>query len=661
MRRRIIQKGNLRRGDALRAVVTDTLPEEVPIIFSNDGFYRNRTRSDHGDANASAFIDALFSPERGYTIPYRFSVLRDESSTRGLNLLHPIAQERVAQFYRSYDDLICHYARRSVASLRAPHKVGSTFFVKSASGSPGNLRRAAVDTVSLETSVATPASYFSYSRYNRAHQFFSSRDYLNLEKKYKVFRTLDVSKCFNSIYTHTLAWAIWDIDTAKENTQASSFANDFDSLMQFMNYRETNGICIGPEVSRIFAETIFSEIDVRVIEGLARNRMKWKTDFEFRRYVDDFYVFAQDEDSANQIMGAVQQELQKFNLHLNFEKVKTLHRPFSTKISQVVADTNVRLNAIFSKFIDYQVLSTGSMKSRLAYPKRIMRSDSLLRSAIHEIKAVCNMHGLEYGVVSDYVISALTNRVSELADGFTQGILLPNVTEDDYVSAHMLLLELVYFFYTVNPTVRSSLNVARSVVTSAELFSNEFQPRLSFLAESVVRWTLDLVRSMISGSKHDKLAAVPVEILNVLIPMREVASNEPLIDELVGSMCERVESFEYFQIISFLYLVGGKPQHRNLISKLFTQAKAVVAASHGPRIDAQAAHLCLDLLACPHLPLEKRASWFNALRRRSGLPGLSRGASQAAVASLRDSPWFVSWEGVSLSSVLRKKELSPVY
>ena len=166
---------------------------------------------------------------------------------------------------------------------------------------------------------------------------------------------------------------------------------------------------------------------------------------------------------------------------------------------------------------------------------------------------------------------------------------------------------------------------------------------------------------MISGSKHDKLAAVPVEILNVLIPMRGGASNEPLIDELVGSMCERVESFEYFQIISFLYLVGGKPQHRNLISKLFTQAKAVVAASHGPRIDAQAAHLCLDLLACPHLPLEKRASWFNVLRRRSGLPGLSRGASQAAVASLRDFPWFVSWEGVSLSSVLRKKELSPVY
>lgn len=661
MRRKIVQRGNLRRGDALRAVVTDTLPEEVPLIFSNDGFYRNRSQPQYGDLNATAFINSIFTAKRSYTIPYRFSVLRDESSTRGLNLLHPLAQEKVAQFYQTYDELICHYARKSVASLRAPNKVGSTFYIRSASGGTGNLRRSAVDTVSLEKSVATPASYFSYNKFNRAHQFFNSNDYLNLEKKYKIFRTLDVSKCFNSIYTHTLAWAVWDVDTAKENVQARSFANEFDSLMQFMNYRETNGICIGPEVSRIFAEMIFSEIDVRIISQLNRGGLHWKSDYEFRRYVDDFYVFARDNDTADQVMGAVQNELQKFNLHLNFEKTVTLHRPFATKISQIIADTNVRLDSIFSKFIAYKIVSSGSTKSRLAYPKKIARSDALLRSAIHDVRAVCRTHGQEYGVVSDYIVSAITNRVSELADGYSNGILSPDVSEDDYVAAHMLLLELVYFFYTVNPTVRSSLNVARAVVTSAELFRKNFPTRLSFLSESVVKWTLDLVRSMVSGSKHDKLAAVPVEVLNILIPMREVASNEPLIDELVGSMCERVESFEYFQIISFLYLIGGKPQHRNLIRKLFTQAKALVAAGHGPRVDAQAAHLCLDLLACPHLSVEKRASWFNVLRKQCGLSNLSRTDAQAAVATMSNRPWFLSWEGVSLSSVLRKKELSSVY
>ena len=44
MRRKMVVKGNVRRADYLRAVVTDTLPEEVPIIFSNDGFYINQTK-----------------------------------------------------------------------------------------------------------------------------------------------------------------------------------------------------------------------------------------------------------------------------------------------------------------------------------------------------------------------------------------------------------------------------------------------------------------------------------------------------------------------------------------------------------------------------------------------------------------------------------------
>ena len=661
MRKRVVEKGNLRRSDSLRAIVTDTLPEEVPIVFSNDGFYRHRAHPSALDHNAREFVNAVFSPQRGYTIPYRFSVLRSESSTRGLNLLHPIAQERVADFYKSYDDLICHYARRSVASLRAPHKVGSTFFVKEGSQGLDNSRRTAVDTVSLETSVSTPASYFSYNRFNRAHQFYNSHDYLNLEKKFRVFRTLDVSKCFNSIYTHTLAWAIWDVDTAKENTQARSFANDFDGLMQFMNYRETNGICIGPEVSRIFAEMIFAEIDVRVIRELSRQDLKWKSDYEFRRYVDDFYVFSQSVGVADHIMSTMQRELEKFNLHLNFEKTTTLKRPFSTKISEVISDTNVRLEKIFAKFIGYKKISTGTLTYRIAYPKKIRRSGSLLRSSIHEIKAVCTTHGSDYGIVSDYVISAITNRLSELGEGYSDGILLSDVQEEEYVAAHILLLELLYYFYTVNPTVRSSLNVARSVVMSSELFRVHFPSRLPFLGESVVRWTLDLVRAMVADLEHEKLSAVPVEILNVLIPMREIAYNEPLIDELVGSMCERVERFEYFEIISVLYLVGGKPQHRKLINKLFVQAKAIVAASHGPRVDAQAAHLSLDLLACPHLPLDKRASWFNNLRKRCGLAALQQSDAQAAILTMSGRPWFVAWENVSLSSVLRKKQLSPVY
>lgn len=117
MRRKVVVKGNVRRADYLRAVVTDTLPEEVPIIFSNDGFYVNQTRSLPDNQSARDFVAAILKPERSYTVPYRYSVLKDSNSVRGLSLIHPSAQISVSNFYAKYDSLICYYASKSEASL----------------------------------------------------------------------------------------------------------------------------------------------------------------------------------------------------------------------------------------------------------------------------------------------------------------------------------------------------------------------------------------------------------------------------------------------------------------------------------------------------------------------------------------------------------------
>ncbi len=41
MRKAQRTKVRLSRSDVYRTVLTDTIPFEVPIIFSNDGFYKN--------------------------------------------------------------------------------------------------------------------------------------------------------------------------------------------------------------------------------------------------------------------------------------------------------------------------------------------------------------------------------------------------------------------------------------------------------------------------------------------------------------------------------------------------------------------------------------------------------------------------------------------
>ena len=154
---------------------------------------------------------------------------------------------------------------------------------------------------------------------------------------------------------------------------------------------------------------------------------------------------------------------------------------------------------------------------------------------------------------------------------------------------------------------------------------------------------------------------MPVEVLNIVIPMHELADGESLVDTLIGEICADISEFGYFEIISFLFLCKGHTTHSSLVNRLFSRSKDVVDDSLGPRIDSQAAHLCLDILSCPYIPVDRRGAWFNNLQGRCGLPTLSRADAQAAVSAIEANPWFVRWGEIDLLSMLRKKELSDVY
>ncbi|MBS1087307.1 hypothetical protein [Gluconobacter sphaericus] len=199
----------LDRADKWRVVLTDTSPLEVPIIVSNDGFYKNL----HGAAKKSALfkkmIDALIIEDngKGFTIPLRYNIIKDSRSVRTLSLLHPKAQVMLARFYQKYEELICEYAGRGPFSIRAPKKVGASFFVPSSMENKNRYKNATVDVTGLDKLVRHPASYFSYSGYDRLYKFFSSNDHIVLEKKFRYQISLDISKCFDSIYTHSMSWA----------------------------------------------------------------------------------------------------------------------------------------------------------------------------------------------------------------------------------------------------------------------------------------------------------------------------------------------------------------------------------------------------------------------------------------------------------------------
>ena len=125
-----------------------------------------------------------------------------------------------------------------------------------------------------------------------------SNDFIDLERKYNTLYTLDVSKCFDSIYTHSISWATKTKTFTKGMlaNKSLNFGDAFDKLMQRCNFNETHGVIIGPEISRIFAEIIFQKIDLNVqfkLRNIDAPLIKG-VDYDIRRYVDDVFIYFQE-------------------------------------------------------------------------------------------------------------------------------------------------------------------------------------------------------------------------------------------------------------------------------------------------------------------------------------------------------------------------------
>ena len=76
----------------------------------------------------------------------------------------------------------------------------------------------------------------------------------------------DISKCFPSIYTHSIPWAIHGKATAKKNRDLMLEGNLLDRSCQILADSQTNGLAIGPHSSNVISEIILTKIDVTLLK-----------------------------------------------------------------------------------------------------------------------------------------------------------------------------------------------------------------------------------------------------------------------------------------------------------------------------------------------------------------------------------------------------------
>lgn len=634
-----------------RAVVTDTPPGETPIIFSNEGFLERLLRYSNSGPVERFVIDSIVKmdrPGKPYTRPYKYRIRKSAMEFRRLSLLHPYSQLKVAEFYKEYQGHICHYCTRSDFSIRYPKRPAAIVYLR-----PGPAKSEAQNGSGRPVVDASQYTYFAYGGYDRLYRFFNSRRFVKLELKFPALLKMDVSKCFDSIYTHSIAWAVRGKEFSKSNVSIRAFGNDFDTLMQKSNFNETNGIPIGPEVSRIFAEVIFQKIDTLVYDKLAESNIVFGAHYEVVRYVDDIFIFGRDRVVAKTVYEAYSGFLADYNLHSNASKLEMFDRPFFTKKSKVIRDINQCINQFVDTFLKYPAGERFSL-----IPARIHRPERHLRSFVDAVKSACAQNEVSYDEVSPYIISALLQRTRLLVS--VSGRIVKD-NSDKYYFACRALLEASFFFYTVAPSVGSSYNLCETVIEVCRFTSRNIPADISSMRQLVheqcsvlldAEWVrpgseimdsvfLEVVNVALATSGHGDDFSLPVSTLERILPVR------------AGS--------DYFQLVCVLYYCRDRSEYAELAVRAVDEIDRRLVDISSAFGDSELAHLFLDAISCPYICSVKRRKWLLKLYKARGAVPPSSAEIDAYLSDAVLRPWFVNWTDEDVLGQIRRKRLMQPY
>ncbi|MBI47046.1 MAG: ABC transporter ATP-binding protein [Marinobacter sp.] len=675
-----------------RVLLSDLLPYETPITFSNRFLYefvidneinveKNSVTWKSNTETSELIICMILgidlderkkiSTKNGLrcyqndkafiTIPFNYGISHKDSSFRMLSVMHPRNQLQAVSFYERYKELIIYYSQISKFSLRSPYRIATTRQFNDERKSGSIILTKALDKDS-DKKYKNLKSFFGYRKISNIHQFFESADYHSCEQKYNNMAQLDISKCFDSIYTHSIAWATLDRDLVKRNIATTgmgsltgSFPDDFDGLMQKQNYNETNGILIGPELSRIFSEIILQRVDYNIREKLSSLGINHHQDYEAFRYVDDYFIFYNDEYTYKKIVDEMEACLNKFKLGLNTEKELIYQKPIITEITIAKRKISKLLNDTIR--LDREVTEDQDESG-----KKIVKGSIKVESKplITAYKTILSESGADYKSVINYTLTIIENKIVKIFRTY------PSVKKDQGLYRDLLrsihsVVEFCFFIYSVAPRVNTTIKLSRVLKVIID-FSKTYNITVDDMHQIFKRISDNV--SFIIG-KYETNNHTQVETLYLLTVMSEMGKDywmpESSLLNYFGGLYRAqkksayfVRDLNYFSITVLLFYIKDKQRYARIKSAI----KEIILLKIRSNRDSLSKNtecllLALDCIACPYLD--------EAFKRKIlRLYEIRKKPQQDDVISHKPN-WFTKWTNFEFGLELDAKQSDEVY
>lgn len=628
--------------DPLRALTSEILPYEVPLPFNTSllyGFLRRLRFSwlneRHFRVLTSRFFEAdkhwleiifdnmklnVHSQDGQYTVytvsskknlnknllrhPFKYWARRNNGKNRNLAVPHPLSMLTMTCFISKYRDSIIYFTNRSRFSIRHPYQVARLHAKKDTEFFQRKDREAfGVEQYDLEYEHVS--SFFSYRSYNNINRFYSSSEFQACERKYPWLIRADISKCFDSIYTHTISWVTNGIRASKEQRRGTgeTFGGQFDKYIQYLNYGETSGIVIGPEFSRIFAEIILQEVDVRVERELADLQLLCGRDYEIMRYVDDYFIFLADTKHGNKIDEILSKHLADFKLYLNDHKQREFRTPLKSEMSIAKLKIKEQIKARTSCEVD---LESDDPSADLFFQSR---------NAILDYKTILIDTGLEHGELANSYLYGLERRLSNSTKKYREYIEVINESTDakKLEVAHNALLrylianiEVAVFIYAGAPSVSHAVKLTRLIVSSLkELQDNNLGLlKISAFRDKVSRE----IEAQLAAVEDESAFGVHTLLLVDCLIFLNPEISEAVLRKILKRRRVKVSDLDAFGVLTFLRRFAGTDESSQLRSILLDRAKELISLGNGnQKYGAERVILKLSIIAMPGLSLEEVA------------------------------------------------------
>ena len=221
-----------------------------------------------------------------------------------------------------------------------------------------------------------------------------------------------------------------------------------DKLMQNFNGSVTNGIVVGPEFSRTMMEILAQNIDNQVKSKLLKEGICEVRDYSVSRYVDDIFIFADEEKIVEHIIELYRDEAEVFHFRLNDQK------RIMGKLPYAWFGWKEHIHSV-NEYVCRTLFFDNTAKYAIRYSPQMLPNMKMMYQNI-----VADYPDYQAKITS-YVLTTIYKRI--------MGSNKPLFSDENVVKKIMYFLDAVFYFYSFS----LSYNNTEKVISIMDVLGNQ--------------------------------------------------------------------------------------------------------------------------------------------------------------------------------------------